>query len=289
MNQPALSHRPGPLAGSTDASIGEVAHGLTDASERLEQLAAYRAGASEQHRTEDLLRNLPRGYSTVLDVGARDGHFSGLLSAYFDEVTALDLSKPSFELPRVRTVAGDITALDFPDRSFDVVFCTEVLEHIPRLSTACAELCRVSRHALVIGVPFDQDTRIGQTTCGACGAINPPYGHVNSFTRQQLVALFQGFEVIAESYVGHERWRTNALAAWLMNVGLNPWGTYSQHEHCIQCARPLAQPGKRPLWRKLCALAAAVLQKAQTAMTRPGPIWIHLVFRRRTEAGAERP
>jgi hypothetical protein len=291
MNHSALSNPPGSPVGRTGISIAGDDHGRPHAAagEQLEDLAAYRASALEQLRTEDLLRLVPRGHSTVLDVGARDGHFSALLSGYFDAVTALDLSQPPFDLPRVRTVAGDITALDFPDRSFDVVFCTEVLEHIPQLSVACAELCRVSAHAIVIGVPFRQDTRIGQTTCSACGAINPPYGHVNSFTRQRLVSLFPGFEVTAESYVGRARLRTNALSAWLMNLGMNPWGTYSQHERCVRCAATLTPPGRQPLWRKLCSLAAVVLQKAQTAVTRPAPIWIHLVFRRRTEAGALRP
>ena len=48
-------------------------------------------------------------------------------------------------------VAGDVTNLDFPDRSFDCVFCAEVLEHIPvnLLEVACRELTRVTNEYLV--------------------------------------------------------------------------------------------------------------------------------------------
>src|SRR5512139_805984 len=100
-------------------------------------LEPYRASEREQSRTEDLLRRLPRGRHSVLDIGARDGHFSRRLTEYFTTVTALDLRQPGFEYPRVVTVAGDVRRLGFPDNSFDCVFCAEVLEHVAEVERAC--------------------------------------------------------------------------------------------------------------------------------------------------------
>src|SRR5271166_757763 len=110
----------------------------------MSNLELYRASDREIARTADLLRLLPRGRRSVLDVGARDGHFSRLLTEYFSEVTALDLKQPDFDIPRVRTVAGDVTKLDFDAGSFDCVFCAEVLEHIPDVENACKEILRVA-------------------------------------------------------------------------------------------------------------------------------------------------
>jgi ubiquinone/menaquinone biosynthesis C-methylase UbiE len=62
------------------------------------------------------------------------------------------LEKPTFEFPRVTTVAGDATKLQFPDELFDCVLCAEVLEHIPAVEKTCRELVRVARHELIIGV-----------------------------------------------------------------------------------------------------------------------------------------
>ena len=73
---------------------------------------------------------VPSGYSTVLDAGARDGYYSKLLVNKFAHVTALDLHKPSIVHDRVHCLEGDITSLNFADRSFDVVLCSEVLEHV---------------------------------------------------------------------------------------------------------------------------------------------------------------
>jgi ubiquinone/menaquinone biosynthesis C-methylase UbiE len=134
---------------------------------------AYRTSESERARTADLLRIVPKNRRSVLDIGARDGFFSSLLRDHFDQITALDLQMPRFQMEGVNKVQGDVTRLDFPDNAFDVVFCAEVLEHVPRLEQACREIARVARHEAVIGVPYKQDIRFNRTTCRSCGGVSP--------------------------------------------------------------------------------------------------------------------
>ena len=240
----------------------------------------YRAQSSEQQRTGDLLRLLPKSRRSVLDAGARDGHFSKLFTEYFAEVTALDLTRPAFVHPGVETVAGDATALAYPDNSFDVVFCAEVLEHIPAVEKACQELVRVARHEILIGVPFRQDTRLDRTVCGACGAKNPPWGHVNEFDERRLAELFAGTTVVERSFVGENRESTTALAAWLMDVGGNPWGTYGQEEPCMHCGAKLTAPASRSFGQKVCSALAARMNRVQSRLTAPRGNWIHLLLRK---------
>ena len=117
------------------------------------------------------IRSISGNGKSALDIGARDGHFSVLLTELFGDVTALDLEKPTVSHNKITCVKGDITSLDFDDNTFDLVFCAEVLEHIPPhlLKKATFELSRVSREFLLIGVPYKQDIRVGRTTCYSCG------------------------------------------------------------------------------------------------------------------------
>jgi 2-polyprenyl-3-methyl-5-hydroxy-6-metoxy-1,4-benzoquinol methylase len=241
-------------------------------------LEAYRASDSEKRRTDDLIRLLPRGRKSVLDIGARDGHFSKILTQYFESVTALDLEKPSFTYPGVVTVKGDVTRLQFPSNSFDCVFCTEVLEHVPALQQACAEILRVARHEIVIGVPFRQDIRVGRTTCRNCGKTNPPWGHVNSFDEKRLRGLFPGSTVVSKSFVGTSNAATNALATSLMDLAGNPWGTYQQGESCIHCGAKLLPPAHRSVASRICSTVALKMNRIQTALTRPHANWMHIVL-----------
>lgn len=95
-------------------------------------LTDYRNKDIEKARTSDLMAIVPNDCRGVaLDIGARDGWFSVMLAEKFDKVTAIDLEKPSIDHPRIQCVKGDATNLDFVNETYDLVFCAEVLEHIP--------------------------------------------------------------------------------------------------------------------------------------------------------------
>src|SRR5918997_4817394 len=77
-------------------------------------------------------------------------------------LTGCDVSPEALKIaananPEARFVAGSVVDLPFPDRSFDVVGCFEVLEHLPGdlPRRALSELGRVARQAVVISVPHE--------------------------------------------------------------------------------------------------------------------------------------
>jgi len=72
----------------------------------------------------------------TLDLGAQTGPYAG----YFPRRVALDL-RPT---PGVHVV-GDAAALGFAEATFDVVLCTEMLEHVPDPQRVIDEMRRVLR------------------------------------------------------------------------------------------------------------------------------------------------
>lgn len=243
-------------------------------------LTAYRQSDLEQKRIGDLMRLLPQRGEGVLDVGARDGYISILLTQLFDRVTALDLETPRIKHDNVTCVKGDITALQFPDNYFDAVLCAEVLEHIPPslLPKACKELARVTRSKVVIGVPYKQDTRLGRTTCSRCGEQNPPWGHVNEFDEAKLKGLFSGLTCEKISFVGESPRGTNFVATYLMDLAGNPYGTYGQDESCVRCGAKLAMPPARTLVQKVITKSAHIVRTIGTPFPPNHGNWIHVVF-----------
>ena len=92
-----------------------------------------------------------------LDAGCGDGRYLAALAADLPARRAgVDLSERILETARQRVEAdyrqGSIEALPFADREFDLVLCTQVIEHVLDADGAVAELARVLRPggALVI-------------------------------------------------------------------------------------------------------------------------------------------
>lgn len=117
----------------------------------------------------DHCRDLLQGEATaaspleLLDVGCGTGHLLlGLRERLGDVVrlTGADFSPVAVArtqalVPGVRGVVASVYGLPWPDDSFDVLVCTEVLEHLERPHDALLELVRVTRPGghLVLTVP----------------------------------------------------------------------------------------------------------------------------------------
>lgn len=90
--------------------------------------------------------NLPQ-QARVLNVGAGSGRISAHCSKHFEDITAVDItiSDSLREVEVVDLCEGALPSLPFRSHKFDLVVCSEVLEHIPRLDQAAsvAELARL--------------------------------------------------------------------------------------------------------------------------------------------------
>lgn len=243
-----------------------------------------RNSEGDKARVQDLLRLLPAAPESVLDVGTRDGYIANRIAASAGQVVALDLEPLRVKDPRpnLHAVQGTGAALPFRDGTFEGVLCSEVLEHVPAgiLGQVCRELGRVARRFMLIGVPFRQDLRLGRPRCSACGKTTPPWGHVNSFDERSIVELFPGWRRAELSLVGSGGESTTALAAWLMDMAGNPYGSYGQEEPCAHCGARLVAPDIRSLGLTRRVLAGLSLRLTGLHMRLAGtqPSWMHVLL-----------
>ncbi len=86
---------------------------------------------------------------------------------------------------------ADATKLPFRDSSFDLIICSEVLEHIPGSGAAISELVRVLKPGkdLVVSVPRFMPERI----CWALSSDyhNEPGGHIRIYRKRELLSLLE--------------------------------------------------------------------------------------------------
>ena len=103
-------------------------------------------------------------FTSMLDVGGAEGYVAHVVRTLFgSEVTSADLSLQAChrarELFGLPSAAVDCWRLPFADSAFDVVVCSEVIEHVEHPVETLLELQRVARVAVILTteeVRYDQ-------------------------------------------------------------------------------------------------------------------------------------
>ncbi len=134
-------------------------------------------------------------FGNVLDTGCADGYGPALIRKLYQvPVTGMDLSDRALvrsrEMYRFSGACGDIHRLPFPDKAFDVVISTEVLEHVTDPGQAIAELMRVGRKFVILTTPRAKDV---QAEMQHRETIDPgePHAHIHCFSAETLKQYIQ--------------------------------------------------------------------------------------------------
>jgi len=121
----------------------------------------------------------------MLDVGCALGEFCSIIK----NNTSIDIEGLDFSFEAIHKIPKDIRAWccdflenEFVDKSFDIISCVEVLEHIENYKEWIKELKRLS-NIILISVPAYDDTQSYAE-------------HINYFTPEDLKSLFKPYKIV---------------------------------------------------------------------------------------------
>ncbi|HUT57293.1 MAG TPA: class I SAM-dependent methyltransferase [Phycisphaerae bacterium] len=201
--------------------------------------------AGDQRRLEMICEMLPTGVTSILDIGSGRGLIVKAMRDRGFRVIATDYSHTALSLYDGERVCCSCGQLPFRDGSFDIVACTEVLEHLDdRLyAAAVLEIARVARRYALISVPHKEQLVQSMMKCYECGERYTMYGHVRTFLCHDMLSLLPGFKVIC-----------TRLGDWVIDY--NPWllwfrqhvgrtWAYWKLAMCPKCGARARPPGIR--------------------------------------------
>jgi ubiquinone/menaquinone biosynthesis C-methylase UbiE len=155
----------------------------------------------------ELVARLP--VDSLLDAGCGDGRYLRALDQQLPErIAGVDLSERILEtahaaIPRAELRQGNLEALPFDDASFDLVLCTQVIEHVLDAAAGIDELVRVLTAGGRVVISTDNERNIVTRVLnaprtgvvralrlrGTRGRIESP---ATPYTRESFRALLEG-------------------------------------------------------------------------------------------------
>ena len=125
-------------------------------------------------------------FDSLLDVGGAEGYKAYIVKELFGvKVMNSDLSneacKRAEEIFQLESIPADIHELPFKDNEFDVVLCSQTLEHITNPKQSIDEITRVAKKAIIITVPYESQEDIDKNI-----KEKSPHSHIHSFNLKSL-------------------------------------------------------------------------------------------------------
>jgi len=199
---------------------------------QTEDLAAFEGNSA---RLNYIARQASRKGMSVLNIGVGNGALEHRLLEKGAIIYCLDPSETAIQNLR-KNLGIDASAakvgysqqIPFADAMFDIVFMSEVVEHLGDavLLQTLKEVSRVLKAGgrLIGTVPADEVLKAAESVCPDCGKIFHRWGHVQSFTQERLETLLRAeFNAVVVKRIYFGAWSTlnwKGKIIWLMKKAM---------------------------------------------------------------------
>jgi len=144
-----------------------------------------------------VVQTIPSSVDSILDVGCGNGLITNILGQRFD-VTAIDRSEQALKFVETKKIKASSDSIPLENESFDMVFSSELLEHLPDdvLNGTVNEFKRLSKKYIFITVPNNENPDKLSIECTKCGYKYNSPNHLRSFSIDKLKGLFLEYKLV---------------------------------------------------------------------------------------------
>ncbi len=160
-----------------------------------------------------LFSHIPEDVESVLDAGCGNGAITNNFPDKYN-VVGVDSSSEALKYVEKQKILCSADRIPVLERSFDMVFSSELLEHLPSdiLNGTINEFKRIAKKYIYLSVPNNEQIEFNFILCPACHKVFHAYGHLNSFAIGDLKNLLRDeFKLIWYTTAGKKMKTYNRL------------------------------------------------------------------------------
>lgn len=218
-------------------------------------------GEKLQGKIRKIIEIIPEEVQTIIDIGCGNGVITNELGKKYD-VTGVDRSVNALKYVKTKTILSSSDKIDIPDQSFDMVFSSELLEHLDDESfqNTILEMKRINRKFIFITVPNNETLEKDFIKCPNCGWIYNRSYHLRSFSLEKLAGFFPEYKIINHFEYGSGKRGYNHYLSILKHTLCPPsawippkWTQKAEWESfCPKCETPFVYRYKFNIFGRLC-------------------------------------
>jgi SAM-dependent methyltransferase len=150
-----------------------------------------------------ILEIIPEDVHSIIDIGCGNGLITNTLGNKY-EVTAVDRSEKALSFVKTKKILASSDNIPLSDASFDMVFSSELLEHLDNktFEETIKEFKRLAKKYIFITVPNDENPDKLSIQCPSCKFIYNSPNHLRSFKAQDFIKLFPEHKVVSSFTFG---------------------------------------------------------------------------------------
>ncbi len=182
----------------------------------------FKSSEHPYRKYESKIESILKGSDTILDAGC--GRRAPILRKFAEKAQKLigvDLEDPIEVIPEVKYIKGNISSIDIPENSVDVVISRAVLEHVPDPDAVFKEIERIlkSGGSFIFLVPNLCDyvsliskiipnryhkQIVSKTEGRKMDDVFPAYYKANTYSSIKTLSKKHGFKIMEFQYLGQE-------------------------------------------------------------------------------------
>lgn len=214
----------------------------------------YDAHNHINNKADLVLNYIPEDVISIIDIGCGNGIITNNLSQKY-KVLGVDLFREALKFVRCDTICSSSDKIGINDFSFDMVFSSELLEHLPEemLKDTISEFKRIARKYIFITVPNKEFLGKNYIKCPKCQYIFHSYGHLNSFSENDILSIIgNDFKHLRTNYFGPLERDYNKFLLEIRQRFGNRWFSANEYTVCPHCGNRKFQKVKGNFISKIC-------------------------------------